>query len=154
MQISMSVDGVTELSRELLLLAKGFHDTQEMQIRIITLVGDNVQQTFYKAGTNLQNSSSWASLSPRTEKARERGRGYYSKPSNNPGILRWTGNLQDKRSTTVTKVFGQLSMDMGYGIYHQRGGKNLPKRTIIELNDKLKAEIVRVVQTVVYEKAG
>lgn len=154
MQLSISIEWVPELSRNLWLLARNFANTQEMHQEAIDLVDDEIQSNFKSQGQKLMNNPKRAPLSERTKKARERGRWYYSKTPSSPGILRWTWNLQDKKSRNINRIFGQLSMDMWYGGYHQRWSGKLPKRTIIELNVKLKAEIIRAIQTIIYKNTG
>ncbi len=68
-------------------------------------------------------------------------------------ILQRTGETF-KALTTATAnsivVIGQTSMIFGvalpYPIYHQRGGKNLPRRPIFDFNESQKTRISKVVQ--------
>lgn len=86
---------------------------------------------------------------PLTEKyARWKAKKYPGMP-----ILQRTGDTFRALTTATGNsivVIGQTSMIFGvalpYPIYHQRGGKNLPRRPIFDLNESQKTRISKAVQ--------
>lgn len=83
-----------------------------------------------------------SSLSQRTIVARRNRWWHYKLPPNNPSLLRWTGNLQDNRTKNHTNSSAQITFNAPYAVHHHFG-KGRMKRRLIQLDEKLNAEIMR-----------
>lgn len=154
--LKFEVDGHVQLSRNLRVFAKdlkgvGMRQFYREAIDIIEARSDNL---FRAQGSNVQKAANWAPLSPKTEAARKGRWGYYAKQPSRPGILRWTGRLQQQRKRVVTGTFGSLEFTAPYAKYHHRGGGNLPKRVIIDLSNPTNEEIVKALQKHIHKHGG
>jgi len=142
----MSINGDVQLSRNLRVLADDLKNLKPFYKEAIWIVKDKSDEIFKQEWKNIQKSNKWKWLSSGTKTARQNKRWYYKKPSNNPWVMRWTGNLQDNTTEIATKAFGLFKFNSSYAIYHQKGGKTLPKRALIDLDNKTNAEIIRALQ--------
>jgi len=155
MQVSIAVDWMKQLDRNMRLLIGNVQNTQDMNKEVIALVDQNIDEIFKQKWKNVEKWKKWGELAPSTIKARERRRWYYKQAPNSPSTLRRTWRLQEKRNKTVTKYFWQLQMLQPYAVYHHRWWKpNPPQRSIIDLNNKLNSDIIRAIQTVIYKGTG
>lgn len=145
-QISFKIDGEKQLSRNLRLFVDKIENLQPFYKEAIDIVAARKDAVFSAQGSNVQKGPKRAALASSTQLARSRGRGHYKKAPNNPGVLRWTGNLQDNTTTTITDRYGSFEMNAPYAIYHQRWWGKLPKRPILDLDNETNAEIVRALQ--------
>ena len=145
--INFEVDGVVQLSRNLRVLATWIDKLKPFYKDSINIVQKRSNSIFKKQGSNVEKSNKWAWLSSGTKKARDNRRWYYKQRPNNPKTLRWTWNLQDNVTKTVTSQFWIFKYNAPYAVFHQRGGRNLPKRAIIDLNNATNAKIVRTLQS-------
>lgn len=154
MELQFSVSGHVQLARNLRLFAKELTNLREFFEEAIGIVEDRTDAMFSAQGSNVEKANPWAALSPRTMKAREKRWGYYKRSPSRPGILRWTGALQDTRARSFSNKFGRLQFTMPYAPYHQAGGGNLPRRVIVDLSNPTNAEIVRALQAKVNRDIG
>lgn len=145
-QLSFTVDGDKQLSRNLRLFVDKIENLKPFYQDAIEIVKTRKDAVFSAQWSNVQKGPKRAALSSSTLTARGRGRGYYKNAPNNPGILRWTGRLQDDTTTTITDRYGSFEMNAPYAIYHQRGWGKLPKRPVLDLDNETNAEIVRALQ--------
>ena len=144
MQITFTVSGVTEMSRSLRFNAEQLQRPAEFFRDAATLLEARTNQIWSEEGASLEHASPWPSLAPSTIKARERRWGYYKQTPNNPGVLRWTGNLQDHRNVTVNDDGCTIEFLEGYGPYHQDGsGDRPPQRKFADIDDATSLEIQR-----------
>lgn len=159
-QISFEVQGHKQLSRNMRVLAERLPRMHEFFSDAIGIIGDRTDEVFASEGVNLGKTQPWAPLSPRTLKARERGWGYYKNTPNKPGILRWTGKLQDTRMKNISDAFGELSFTakstkgFPYPAAHQAGGPNLPPRAIIDLDNRTNEMIMKALQEKIQKDIG
>lgn len=153
-EVSFEVDGEKQLSRNLRVFARNMKNTQRFNKEAIDIVEQRSMEIFEKQGSNVKKAPVWKGLSDRTLKARRERTGYYKRPPSNPKILRWTGNLQNSRKKRATKQNGILEFTAPYSGFHQRGGGKLPKRVIIDLDNKTNAEIVRSLQKEINRQIG
>lgn len=148
MELKFKVSGHTQLSRNLRIFAKDIRNLREFFEEAISIVEARSDAVFAAQGRNVQKANTWAPLAKSTLKARANRWGYYSRSPNRPGILRWTGNLQDSRARSFSDRFGRLEFTMPYAPYHQdpKAGSPPPRRVIIDLSNPTNAEIVRALQ--------
>lgn len=153
-QIKFEINGDVQLSRNLRLFADGVDDLEDFFKTGIEIIEERIDNTFAMEGSNLEKSPIWAPLAESTLEARKRGWGYYKQKPNRPGILRWTGNLQENRAKMTSKDSGQLEFKAKHAVYHQDGGQHLPTRAVIDLDNATNAEIVRALQRTLAKKVN
>ena len=152
--IEFEVEGAVQLSRNLKMAAVKLKDMKSFHASAIRIVGKRSDMLFKKAGSNTEKSPKWKKLSSQTKKARKKRWGYYKKEPNNPSPLRWTGRLQDDRQIIVNNKFGSIEFKAPYAKYHQKGGKNLPKRAIIDLSNYTNTKIMKALQEKINKDLG
>lgn len=147
MQIQYEVDWVMQLSRNLNIFVDNLDNLSVFYEESLDLIEERTDELFKSKGQSVQKWNKWAPLADSTVKARERRWGYYKNaPTSNPGPLRWTGNLQESRTRDVNDIEWSLTMDAYYAVYHHRGGKNLPERSVLDFDNKTNQEIIRALQ--------
>lgn len=154
MELTLTIDGDIQLSRNLRIAEVRLADYKPFLTRAIDIMKDRTDELFETEGGNVEKSPQWADLSASTRLARSKGWGYYRKKPNKPGVLRWTGKLQNSARKNATKDTGTLEYTAPYAVYHQRGGGKLPKRAILDLSNATNAEIVRALQSHVNDVLG
>ncbi len=112
------------------------------------LIKSKTDENFWKETSD----TAWrrVGLSPSTKAARTNRRWYYRQNPSKPGILRWTGRLQDSVKIAVTNTMWSIEYTTPYAVYHQMWGGSLPRRKFLELDTQTKSEIARKFQTYVY----
>lgn len=153
-EIRFSIDGDVQLARNLRVFVQQLQNMEDFYQSALEAMADRSDRIFKAQGSNLQNAPSWRGLSSRTLLARTKRWGYYKKAPNGPGILRWTGTLQEDKEITVTNQFGQLAFTAPYAYYHQQGAGRLPKRAMLDLDMATNAEIVRLLQKKINDDIG
>lgn len=157
MQIQFDISGHTQIMRNLKIIADNISGNvkREFHHDAIDLIEKKSLEIFKSGGRNLQKSPSWASLAPSTLHAREKRWGYYKQvPIATDKPLIWTGRLMNSRRKESTTDYGLLQFMAPYAEYHQRGGGRLPQRALIDLDNNLNKEIVRLLQTKIHEEIG
>ena len=154
MELKFKVQGHTQLARNLRLFAKDISDFRDFFSEALDIIQERSDELFEASGSNVQKANTWAPLAASTIKARQKGWGYYSRPSNNPSVLRWTGNLQSNRTITITTAKGMLTFNAPYAAYHQQGGGKLPRRVIVDLSNPVNKMIVSSLQKIINQKIG
>ena len=154
MQISFSVMGAQQLSRNLRTAAGKLQNTKGFFSDALDVVQDKANKTFATKGGNLTQYNKWADLADSTKRARDNRSGYYKQAPNNPSTLRWTGKLQENVERQIGKDQGKITWKQPYAIYHQTGGGRLPQRAIAELDPKVSAEIVHILQKKINDDLG
>lgn len=153
-EIRFSIDGDVQLARNLRVFVQQLQNMQGFYDDAIHVMADRSDAIFKGQGSSLQNAPAWRGLSSRTLLARTKRWGYYKKAPNGPGILRWTGNLQESKEMKATNDYGQLAFTAPYAKFHQDGSGKLPKRAMIDLDMATNAEIVRLLQKKVDDDIG
>lgn len=153
-QLTFNVQGHKQVSRNLRVFAKDIGDLRGFFQEALEIVGTRSDELFKAQGSNVQKANTWAPLSASTQKAREKRWGYYRRSPSRPGVLRWTGNLQENRSLTVTSQKGSMTFNAPYAVYHQGGGASLSRRVVVDLSNPTNVLIVKALQKLIHEKAG
>jgi len=154
MQLAFEVDGVIQLSRNLRVSAVSLAQMEEFHEESTDIIEERSDSLFKKRGRNLEKSNKWKGLSKGTKTARANKWGYYKQEPNNPSLLRWTGNLQDNKTKNFNSMFGELSYNAEYAIYHHKGSGNLPKRALIDLSNSTNTLIVKAMQRKIERDLG
>ena len=159
-QMKFSVDGHVQLSRNMRVFAEDMKQMHEFFRDAIDIIEARTDQIFAAQGNNIEKAGSWAPLSPKTLKARERGWGYYKQTPNRPSMMRWTGRMQDTKNKNINDQFGELSFTarskkgFNYPAAHQAGSGNLPQRVIIDLSNPTNELIVKALQEKIQRDMG
>lgn len=90
--LKFNLEGQELLSRNLRVLADGITSMRPEFNKIGDRIISGVNSNFSSGGTEL---GKWAPLAASTKAARAKRTGYYKKAPKSPGILRWTGKLQE-----------------------------------------------------------
>lgn len=146
MQITFSVNGEEQLSRNLRVLVSDLWDMQSFFEETLKIVEKRTDDIFKGKWANVAKWPKWKKLSPATIKARDKRRWYYKQTPNNPSLLRRTWNMQESRRTEFWKDYWLLVFDAPYADYHQEWWRNLPKRAIIDLSNDTNTKIVKAMQ--------
>lgn len=154
MQISFNVNGQQQLSRNLRVAVTQLPKMKEFFQEACDIVSEKSDSLFKAQGTNVEKNPKWKNLAPSTVKARQMGWGYYKNKPSNPGILRWTGKMQESKTITVTDQAGKLEFQAPYAIHHQEGGNKLPRRAVIDLDNTTNTKIVKAMQKKIQEDLG
>lgn len=154
MQITFKVNWQEQLSRNLRTLVTQLPNMGEFFKDALDIVEKRTDEIFASKGTNVEKSDKWKDLSPSTKKARERRWGYYKKNPDKPSTLRWTWRLQEDRTKIIERDRAIYQHNAPYAIYHQEGGRKLPKRAIIDLDNRTNQEIVRAMQAKIERDIG
>lgn len=160
MLLQIKVDGHIQLSRNLRILARELPNLKEFFEETLDIVTARTAEVFNSSGGAVAKAGTWPPLSAKTIKARDKRWGYYKRAPNRPGVLRWTGALQDQVTRQTSNQSGTLvhtarsSNGYNYPLAHQRGGGNVPKRVIIDLSPQTVSEIQRALQGHVQRKIG
>jgi len=150
--IKMSINGDVQLSRNLRVLANDLKELKPFYKEAVEIVKKRSDDVFKTEGKNIKKSNKWEWLSSTTKTARANRWGYYKKTPNKPKAMRWTGNLQDNTTEIATKAFWLFKFNASYAIYHQKGGKTLPKRALIDLDNTTNAKITKALQKLIYKQ--
>lgn len=152
--VNFKVQGQTQVAKGLRLLAAEIPKLSEFFAEALDIVTARSDSLFAMAGSNVFRANTWPPLAPKTVKARERGWGYYRNTPSRPGVLRWTGNLQENKERHVSDSGGRLTYRAPYAIYHQEGGGKLPRRVIVDLSDETGMQIVKALQVKINRDIG
>ena len=152
MIVEFSIDGDVQLSRNLRIFAEELDHLEPFHRGSIEIITQRTDEIFKGQGSSMAKSPAWQPLSERTLEARKKRLGHYKLTPNRPGILRWTGTLQEDRTTNWNDDYGELRFNAPYAGYHQRGGRNLPTRAIIDLDDKTNTSIIKELQKLINAK--
>ena len=152
--VNFNVQGVTQVSRNLRVLAKDITNLGEFYGDALDIITARSDSIFAVAGANVQRAGVWPPLAASTIKAREKRWGYYKRSPSRPGVLRWTGNLQENKDRHVSDRGGRLTYRAPYAIYHQDGGGHLPRRVVVDLSDETGMQIVKSLQAKINRDIG
>ena len=156
--LELVIDGQIQLSRDLHILADKTQNMEAFYRKAIGIIEERSEDIFRQKGKNVTKSPKWEALDPKTVKARKkRWGGYKAKPATGVGVhdtLIWTGNLKNNKTKEFGANYGSLTFNAPYAIYHHRGGKNLPKRAIIDLSKETNTLIVKALQNKINNDIG
>ncbi len=153
-KIKFVINGQVPLSRRLQAATEGLKNMSAFYSDAIDIIEKRSNSIFEKKGSNVEKNNKWARLADSTAQARAKRHGYYKKTPKNPSVLRWTGKLQSSMVKAYGKDFGSLTFTAPYAIFHQNGGKNLPKRSLIDLSNQTNEKIVKALQKKIHEEIG
>lgn len=150
-KISFQVQGEKQLSRRLMLNIRKLENMQDFHEKAVSIVSKRSDAIFESDGSVLKKSPQWKPLAWSTHKAREKRWWYYKNPKGKTGTLQWTGALRDKRDFVSNKNLWSMEFTTEYAKYHAKWGWNLPKRAIIDLDNKTNTDITKTLHEHVYE---
>lgn len=153
-QLTFSVQGHKQFSRNLRVFAKEITKLRDFFEEALDIIAARSDTLFASEGSNVEKAGSWPPLAPSTLKARERRWGYYKRSPSRPGVLRWTGNLQENKNRHTSDAGGRLTWRAPYAVYHQEGGDRLPRRVVVDLSNSTNMEIVKALQQKIHGDLG
>lgn len=146
-QIRFVVNGDVQLSRNLRIAANQIQNLEWFFSDALNIVEDKSDSIWSSWWTNVEKSPKWKQLAPSTLRARANWWWYYWKVApSNPWLMRWSWNLQNNKTKTVTKNSWILSYNASYAWYHQDWWRSLPRRAIIDLDNWTNDKIVKSLQ--------
>jgi phage gpG-like protein len=119
-------------------------------VEAVDIIKERSDELFENNGSNLEKWPSWAALSSGTTNARNKRRWYYKQSPSRPWVLRWTGRLQDDVTKTASDTEWGLKFNAPYAWFHHKWGGKLPKRRLIDLNNKTNEKIVKALQKLIH----
>lgn len=147
--IKISVDGKTEFDRTFSRLDAEFNDLTPIWDDVRDAVWEIEEEQFQSGGAKGANGT-WKPLSPAYEKAKIAKYGTLALVA---GTLRATDALYKSLTRqTEDTVYQKSSTEMNVGTslpyakFHQRGGRNLPQRKVIDLSDAQKKQLQKAIQ--------
>lgn len=153
-QLTFAVQGHTQMARNLRVFAADLKHLDEFFTEALQIIGARSDELFQSEGSKVMKANTWAPLAPSTIKARQKRWGYYKRSPSSPATLRWTGNLQGNRTTTITSDKGALTFNAPYAVYHQKGGGTLSRRVVVDLSNPTNMAIVKALQKLIHSKLG
>jgi phage gpG-like protein len=149
--VSIEVFGDKQVERELLRIAKA-PDMRRIAPRLGEYLQSVERSQFDSEGRT--GSGGWAPLKPRTV-ATKAARGL------DPRILRATNRLRksltNKTSPDAIFEFDADSMFFGtrvpYAAFHQTGTRRMPARKPVELSERSRRKVVKIIQAVIMDRA-
>lgn len=153
-QISFDVQWIKELSRNLRLTAQKLDNLASFYKDAIDIVKQRSDDIFSTAWSNVEKWEKWRSLAPSTLRARTNRTGYYAKPPiwwNWPLI--WTGNLKNNVIIQSSPKYWVLKYNEPYARYHQSWWWSLPRRKIIDIDNKTATKIIKSLQKTIQEQS-
>lgn len=143
--VTFEIKGWGRLSRRIEWINKSLDNLSPFFKKVVDMVDKKVDRVFSSQGSVLKGRKR-ASLSKETVLARKNRQWYYKLPPSNPSTLRWTGNLQNNRTKKHDSKSAQITFNAPYAVYHHFGRWRM-RRRLIQLDEKLNQEIMRVLVT-------
>jgi hypothetical protein len=153
-QLSFTVQGHKQMARNLRVFAKDLGDLREFFTDAIEIIGTRSDELFSREGSNVEKANTWAPLAPSTIKARQKRWGYYKASPSRPGVLRWTGNMQENRTIKIQSDKASLTFNAKQAVYHQGGGGSLSRRVVVDLSNPTNKAIIQSLQKLIHQKVG
>jgi len=156
MDIEFEIMGEQVLARSLMDAGKRLDNLKGFFSEALNVLQKHSDALFKSDGQNAESVPKWKAHADSTKKARSKRWGYYKNPPSKPGLLRWTGKMQESARKTVSSKQGKLEYTDKKAIYHWKGGgrNKLPSRKILELSPSVNREISRALQTEIYNQLG
>lgn len=156
MELRFEVVGDVQLSRNLRIFADRMDNLADFFDEGLGIIEARSDEIFAARGANVEKAGTWPPLAQSTLNARTNRWGYYKNTPNRPGILRWTGFMQQSRSKRVTNDFGEFAFTDPKAIYHQKPTTDghPPQRVIIDLSELTNQLIVKALQGKVHREMG
>lgn len=152
--LEFEVEGAVQLSRNLKVAAKKLKNMRAFHQTAVRIIEARTNEIFKTKGLNVEKSPKWQDLSKSTKNARKNRWGYYKRKPSNPSTLRWTGRLKNDKQIITNNAFGSIEYKAPYAKYHQKGGKNLPKRAILDFSNKTNTKIMKALQLKINKDIG
>lgn len=156
MEIIMDIMGEQQLASSLLDAGRRLDNLRKFFDDALDIIKKHSDEMFRASGRNNRSVPKWKPHAESTKEARARRWGYYKNTPNKPGVLRWTGKMQDSAKKFVKPKQGMLRYTDEKAMYHWKGGgkSRLPSRKILELSPDVNREIGRALQTEIYRQLG
>lgn len=156
MDITFEIMDEQVLARSLQDAGRRLDNLKDFFMSALDILQKHSDSLFKSDGQAAESVPKWKAHADSTKKARTKRWGYYKNPPNRPGILRWTGKMQDSARKSASNKQGKLEYTDKKALYHWKGGgKNkLPSRKILELSPSVNREITRALQTEIYKQLG
>lgn len=146
-KIAFEVQWDKQLSRNLRVAVSNLKNLKPFHKEAITIMEKKSDKIFSTKWKNVQKSPKWKPLASSTKKARDKRRWYYKKSPNKPSTLVWTWKMKKKRKRIANNNFWSFEFTDRVAQYHQKWWKHLPKRALIDLDNKTNTILVRALQT-------
>jgi len=151
MEIKITVTWQKQVSRNLRIVTTNIKNMRKTLYNVMEIVTKRTDEIFKEKWKKIEKWPNWKPLSISTLKARADKRWHYAKKPNRPQIMRRTWNLQDNRTIKSTNKKWTLTFNAPYAAYHQIWWKKLPKRMIIDIDNKTIQKIQKEFQKAVYK---
>ncbi len=146
-----AVDGVVQMARSIERFAGDVKDVRPAWPGVLQILRLASAERFRTAGAH--GGQRWVPLSPRYA-------AYKARRWPGRGILVRTGALQDSLTQETGQSIVQMHpLELRYGtkvpyaVFHQRGGRRLPRREVIHLAESDKLDVMREVQRYLVKRA-
>jgi phage gpG-like protein len=154
MKLNFEISGDKSLSRNLQVFIGTLEHLSEFFSDAIDIVEESHDKAFKQGGY----PSKWAPLSAGTLKARQRRWGYYKNaPAGSPGVLKWTGTLQNDKKRTINDDYGEFEKTSDIAKFHTQGirsKRGLIKRPMVDIAPQDAANITRKLQEKINRDIG
>lgn len=150
--VTFEIKGWGRLSRRIEWINKSIDDLSPFFKKVADMVDKKIDKVFSSQGSVLKGKKR-SSLSKQTVQARMNRQWHYKLPPNNPSTLRWTWNLQNNRTKKHDRKSAQITFNAPYAVYHHFGKWRM-KRRLVQLDQQLNQEIMRVLVTEINKTHG
>lgn len=156
MDIEFEIMGEQVLSRSLMDAGARLDNLKGFFDEALKILSEHSDLMFSSDGKANESVPKWKPHAASTKKARAKRYGYYKNTPNRPGLLRWTGKMQDSKKLSATNKQGEMKFTDEKAIWHWKGyaAKKLPSRKTLELSPTVNREISRALQTFIYQQLG
>lgn len=145
-RLSFEIQWDKQLSRNLRVAVTNLKNLKPFHQEAIDIMEKKSLKIFAKKWKNVQKSPKWKPLADSTKKAREKRWWYYKKAPKKPSTLVWTWKMKSKRRKVANNNFWTFEFTDRVAQFHQKWWRNLPKRALIDLDNKTNANLVRALQ--------
>ena len=144
MAINLKIElaGDEQLNRTLGLILEGVNDLRPAFVDMSKELNSYHKAVFANEGQHGGNQK-WAPLKEKTLQRKKN-----KKILNETGTLRgsFTSDSADGAIRVIKKLLFQWGSSTPYAGYHQTGTRNMPKRSPLRFNDRLRRRMVKIVQ--------
>ena len=144
LNIHMEVLGVEQFNRSFSRFGENLKDLRQLWPAVIVELRAIVKEQF--AGRGIGPSGQWQPLSEAYRKWKEK------KFPGQPLLVRSGDTIKSLTTNTAHTINRPLPDSLTFGtklnypVFHQRGGKRLPRRPIFDLNETQKERLVKAIQ--------
>lgn len=144
MQIKFEINWQVQLSRNLRLAWVKLKNLTPFIKDALDIVDNRSKQIFNNAWLNVEKNPIWAPLKTKTIEYKKKK--YWS---TTPLVNTWRLKNDIVKQASNNQWF--LLFKSPYAIYHQEGGKYLPRRAIIDLDNATNRKIIKALQNKINE---